>query len=637
MTDEINVKLTQKINTMNAMEYVTFLKKSKLADLRSLKLYLDDLYYNSGQETIEDTRYDSLKEFLSKNDPEHVPGVGATLREGENRTELPFWLGSADKISPEKATERWTKKKKLNLTSFVVTDKLDGVSCLLQYKNNKFKLYTRGDGKIGADVSYLTKYIKLPKLKDLPSNNPFYVRGELIMKKKTFKNKYNTTYKNARNMVSGLIGGKTVREGLEDIDFVVYEIVGDSMPKPTSQLKELEKFGFKVVYNTILKKISTESLEKILISRKQESEYEIDGLIVQIDSPYDRNTDGNPDYLFAFKMLFEDAIHETIVLQVEWNLSKWGFYKPVVIVEPIELEGVTITRATAHNAKYVEENKLGPGAIVRITRSKDVIPYIVEVVEQAEEPSLPDNFTWDKNHVNIFTNCYDNTMCVKLISDFFSKMRIKHVSEATISKMFENGLDNLLKIISADKERLLQVPEFQEKSAERIYTNIRNGLKNVKLGVLLGASGVLGYGIGTRKTEALLLDIPNLLELENNEKTVKLIVGVEGFSELTARKIVGNIKYAKLFLLGISKYATFETNKRVSDSMKGHKYVFSGFRDKKLEKDIEERGGKVVSSVSKNTTGIIVKNKNEASSKIEKAESLEVRVYTKDEFDCMLK
>lgn len=620
---------------MSLTEFKKYLKTEKLQKLHKLKLELDDAYYNTGKSTFPDDRYDMLKEAIAKRDPKYVPPVGAKVREGENRAELPYWLGSADKITPEQpeVLERWLKNNKSD--NYVITEKLDGVSCLYTHKNGIVKLYTRGDGEVGADISYLAGFFSLP---ELPEKEEIVIRGELIMPKTIFESRYKNTYKNPRNMVSGLLSGKTARQGLKDIRFVTYEIVADFGANLSVQLQKLKKLNFWTVQYRIVQKLSVNNLLKILNELKSISLYELDGIMVQSVEPYDRNTSGNPSYSFAFKAMSEEDIIETEVLDIEWNVTKWGQIKPVVIVNPIDSKGVTINRATGHNASYVEENSLGPGAVIKITRSKDVIPYIVDVVIQAEKPKMPNiPYVWDKNHVNILSQTFDSEMCIKVISDIFSKLGIKHVSEATVKKLFANGLDNFFKIIGASKERLLQVPEFHEKSAERIYTNIRSGLTNVKTSTLLGASGVLGYGIGEKRIEALLLDIPNLFDKADKireTEIIQTIEKVEGFSEIMAKKVATNLKYGKLFLKKMEKYCTFAQSNRVSEDMHGLTFVATGFRDKNLENDVKARGGKFTSAISKKTTALIVAKKGgeKPTGKLLKAQQLGIPIYTKGEF-----
>ena len=647
--------MEEKLNLLSHKEVKKYFKTTDIQTLHNLKLEADDLYYNTGESYLDDEVYDMLKDAISKRDPDYIPPVGATIRVGSNRVEIPFWLGSLDKVTPEEpeVLARW---KKSNPTeSYIISEKLDGVSCLVVSDGQKISLYTRGDGVIGADISHLLHYFKsIPK----KLKKGIAVRGELIIKKSTFTKKYlrvgekdkssstaknsqlTKTYKNPRNMVSSLVGVKTSREGFTDVDFIAYEIVGnDTMPPPLTQLNTLNSMGFTTAMYEQTDDVTVDSLSKLLLKFRAKSEYEIDGIVVAANEPYDRNISGNPDYMIAFKMLLGDSIRETKVISIEWNVSKWGQLKPVVILEPADLSGVTIKRAPAYHGKYIYDNKLGPGAVVKITRSKEVIPHIVDVVKQASEPQMPENYIWDKNKVNIKSsgvNVNENIMCIKLISSFFAKLGIKHVSEATISKMYENGLDNLLKMLEADRERLMKVPGIQERSADRIYTNIHNGFKNVRLPLFLGASGIFGFGIGVKRIESLLLDIPDLLSLykkKSKKELVDMITGVEGFSEVTAENVVSNIKYANILLKKMSKFMTIKEDKRVSSDMSGHKYVMTGFRDKALEEAITQRGGKMASSVSKNTTALIVKQRGEkVTGKLAKAQDLGVEIVAKEDF-----
>jgi DNA ligase (NAD+) len=623
-------ELAYKLNELSFPLYEKTIFRESIEKLYKLKTYLDDSYYNTSECFFSDSRYDTLKECIKNRDNNYREKIGSVIRERDNRISLPYYLGSADKISygEEKELFRWICKH--STKKYVISAKLDGVSCLLHKSGKNYHLYTRGDGYIGSDISHIQKYINLPCLK-----TDITVRGELIIPKDTFSKKYREQYKNPRNMVTGLVSRKTLKEGLSDVHFVAYEIVGNSMYNQSKQLNELNRMGFETVKNIDVKDIHMEMLSSVFMEFRGSSNYELDGIIVQMDEEYDRNTSGNPEYMFAFKMNLSNDVHETSVKHVEWNVSKWGQLKPVIIIEPVDTNGVTMSRVTANHAKYIVENSLGPGAVVKVTRSKEVIPFIVEVVKRAKEPQLPEvEYVWDKNNVNIGVKNEEEIMCVKLVSDFFSKLNIKHVSEATVSKMFENGLDSLIKIVCASKERLLEVPEFGEKSADRIYTNIRNGLKNVKLSTLLGASSVLGYGIGIKKIDTLLLSIPDILDLsKNREELIAMVNEVEGFSELTSVKIVDNLKYAKDFIEQMKDYIDIKREEKISDTLKGYKIVMSGFRDAKVTDEITKRGGKVVDSVSKNTSLLIVPERDgKLTGKGEKAKEYGIEILCRDDF-----
>lgn len=614
-----------------------FLEEHDLETLERLKLYLDDLYYNNGDSGVSDLRYDLLKDYLIKKNVKLA--IGTKMRDGENRVELPYWMGGAAKITPDdtNAHAKWLKKNAAD--RYCVSEKLDGISGLIVFEPDSLvRIYTRGDSTTGADISYLQSYLRLPRVK-----RPIVVRGEFIIRRKVFEQKYAGTYKNPRNMVAGLLGAKTSREGLTNVDFAAYEIVSDTAPKIAEQLKILIDLGFTTVEYKVVSSITIPILVNLLNTMKKQSVYDIDGIVVQSNVPYDRSTDPEPDYMFAFKMNSDDDIHDTTVKEIEWNVSKWGQLKPVAIVEPIQLRDITLQRATAHNAAYVEKNNLGPGAVIRVVRSKDVIPYIVSIVKPAKEPQMPSiAYEWDKNHVNVVVSKGQDaeddqdtksTMCVKLIAGFFSKLGIKHVSDSTVAKMYDHGLDNLFKILEAKLSTLAKIPSFP---AERTYTNIHEGLKKgIKIPTALGASGIFGFGIGERRMEALFLDVPNLLEMhKESEKVIKhRILQVEGFSDITAEKIATNLKYGDQFIKKLSKFATFVKEERVSSSLVGEKFVMSGFRDKELEAEIKKRGGQTTTTVTGKTTGLIVSDKNGAvTGKVAKAQENGVKVYSKDEF-----
>lgn len=634
-----------KVNKLEGLAFDEFTKlidKEKAKSLVDLKEYLDDVYYNTGDTILSDEKYDYIKETVFKKVPKYKPQVGAKLREGENRVELPVWLGSLDKITPADATElaKWIVSNRSN--GYMISDKLDGVSGLLSVKNGKYKLYTRGDGIIGADITTVLPYINyIPK--KLPD---IMVRGELVISNKTFEEKYKSLYKNARNMVSGLVNAKTAREGLKDLDFIVYEIIySDLAPLPSKQYVQLEKLGFSTAHHEIFPDLTIANLSEAYLKSRDESPYMLDGIVVQSDLPYERNTSGNPEYAFAFKMRLLDNIAETEVQEVEWNISMRGKLVPRVKLNPVELSGVTIRHATGFNGQYIYENRIGPGAIIQVTRSGDVIPFIVKVIEPADEPQMPEEeYAWGsvKNpvepgeSVDIYAVNPGKIMCVKIMHHFFTTLGVKHVAIKTLAKIHENGGDNLIKLLKMKKSDLIKIEGIEEKSAERIYTNIHNALKNVPLYILMGASSLFGQGIGVKKMKALVQGFPNILteyKKIDREELYEKINSIEGFSDITTKKIVDNIAYFDLFLQKTKGLITVQAKiKTSSQNLAGMKFVFTGFRDKKMEEQIETQGGSIVSAVSSKTSAVITNDKNSTTGKIGKAKTLGIPIYTPDEF-----
>ena len=632
-------KVISKIESLQEKDFKEYIDTESLSLLHEVKLYTDDIYYNTGNSSgLTDWKYDSIKETLNKRDPNYIVPTGTRIRENENRAKIPFWLGSMDKKKDEKDISKWLCSNKAK--NYIIEHKLDGVSCLIIIKGEKVKIFTRGDGTVGADISYLSQYIKnIPKV----SKSSISVRGELIINYKLFKKKYSKDFANPRNMVSGLIGSKTIKEGLEDIEFIAYEIISDGLAHtPSFQLDLLDSAGFKTVNRQLVENVNLENLTEILIFNKEISKYEIDGLIVQANVEYTRNTSGNPDYAFAFKMRFEDNLIEAKVLGVQWNISKWGVLKPRVEIIPVQLGGVTISWASGFNAKFILEKSIGPEAIIEITRSGDVIPYIIRVIKKADKPDMPQlTYVWNESKVDIHSDEYSDTSTVKKIASFFAELGIKHVGEKNVQKIFESGLDTLFKIIAASEEDFEKVPGFGKKLAERTFINIHEGLKNLTIPLVLGAYGVFGFGMGVRKVVTLFENFPDILDVfekMKNEDILDRILQIDGFSDKSANKVVDNLTEAKQFILDMKKFASFnEKNTKIKiqnkNNMQDMKIVLSGFRDKKLEEFILNGGGKVMTSISKQTSMLVVSSKLTApSGKAAKALEMGVEVIDLEEF-----
>jgi len=199
---------------------------SNIEEIITLLTEADDLYYNNVESSLSDAEYDTLRNLAKKLDPtnKYFIGVGSAVRGG--KVPLPVKMGSLDQLHNDAEIAKWLSDKQLFNDNIVITDKLDGVSCLIVYDNtgNLQVAYSRGDGVEGADI---TRHIK--NISNVPKkiSGKMLVRGELIMNKETFLEKYAKEFKNPRNMVAGLFNRKESRiTALNDVDFIAYEIVG---------------------------------------------------------------------------------------------------------------------------------------------------------------------------------------------------------------------------------------------------------------------------------------------------------------------------------------------------------------------------------------------------------------------------
>lgn len=623
--------------------------------LEKVITYTADKYYNSSNPIITDALYDILIDFLKMKSPKSqvLKNIGTKVK-SKDKVKLDYWLGSMNKIKPpSNQLEIWSKKYK---PSYNLSDKLDGVSALITYKHDKqIRMYTRGTATEGMDITPLIKYLNLPdwnKVFEYCKKNTIKgianliaFRGEIIIKEEIFKKNWSNILKNSRNSVAGLANSKTINPNLaKDTDVVVYEVVEPFYPIE-KQLKIVKDIGFITVTNKNINEVLTfELLSNYLKERRTKSEYQIDGIIVTSCGKHERNIDGNPEYAFAFKDILEDQKATTIVISIEWNISKDGFIKPTILLEPVTIGGVEIKRVTGNNAKFIVDNKLGPGAKVEIIRSGDVIPKIEKVIKIAKvgEGSLPDiEYHWNETKVDIILDDHkDNTnVLIKNIYYFFSKLETKGLGEKNVEKMVEAGLDTIPKILAADNNRFLMVKGFREKTAENLVKSIKKSLTNVPLAKLMAASNKLGHGIGEERIKQVLSEYPNLIfdyKKWTKKEFIDKIKKISGWEEKTASLLVNNFGEFIKFHTLISKYIIFEEIKQVKIT-KG-KFtekivVFSGFRDKDLEAKIESQYGKIGSNISKNIDYLVVKDQkiiDNPSDKVLKAISLGIKIITKE-------
>jgi NAD-dependent DNA ligase len=209
-----------------------------------------------------------------------------------------------------------------------------------------------------------------------------------------------------------------------------------------------------------------------------------------------------------------------------------------------------------------------------------------------------------------------------------------NVSDSTIRVLVKNGYDTILKIIKATSSDFKKIDGFQDKRSERTYNCIQEKLQDVDLAGLMACSGCFGYGMGKVRMSELLKHIPDLLNTTlDDDFLFGKIVCVEGFSDILARKIVDNLPSFKLFLEELKPYIKLAGIKTPQKGkLTNLKIVMSGFRDQSLATLIEQNGGKVTTSVSKNTHVVITTDKSSSSSKVTTAKELKLEILTPDEF-----
>jgi NAD-dependent DNA ligase len=545
-----------------------------------------------------------------------------------------------DKIKPDTdALAKWVAKYK---GPYLLSCKLDGVSGLYVYNaaTKKEKLYTRGDGITGQDVSHIIPYLKLPKAQ-ASATTDLALRGEFIIKKELFKEKYGKEFANPRNFVAGLINHKTPQpEKYKDLSFVVYELIQPVL-KPSEQMKFVENnlAQVELVKYEVHNKISNELLSQTLINWRSSYDYEIDGIICINDEIYPRPK-GNPDYAFAFKMVLSEQVAEAKVVDVLWAPSKDGYLKPRVQIEPINLGGVSIEYATGFNAKFIEDNSIGVGSLIRLIRSGDVIPHITEVIQPATEPLFPQEpYEWNATHVDIILKNKEENFIVKQknITGFFKSIGVEGLSTGNVTRIMEAGYSTIPEIIALTEEDLLKVPGFKKKMASKLYEGIKEKINSVSLPELMHATNIFGRGFGTKKIEAILSDLPLILVDESpKQEKIKKVTGVQGLAKKTAEQFVNQLDEFIEFMkvANLKNKLTYTPKKPDSSQINTEhplykkKFVLTGFRDKDLVARLEAIGAEQATSVSKNTNIVIAKSIDEDTGKVAEAKKLGIEIAT---------
>jgi len=597
------------------------------------------VYYNlklNENPLMTDNEYDVLKEFMEKKFPNNtaISEIGAPVE--KNKATLPYQMPSMDKIKPDTGVlESWETKYK---GPYVLSCKLDGVSGMYSTEASIPKLYTRGNGKVGQDITYLIPHLRLPQ------TNGMVVRGEFIMPKSIFKTKYANQFANARNLVAGVVNRVSVNDIIKDIDFVAYEIIVPQL-KPSEQLHRLTAAGFKTVQNRTEAKISNKTLSEILVDWRTHYEYEIDGVIVTDDEIYPRK-EGNPDHAFAFKMVLSDQMAEAKVVDVIWNASKDGYLKPRVRIEPIHLSGVTIEYATGFNGAFIETNKIGVGAIVQMIRSGDVIPYIKSVITPATAPLMPTvQYKWNDTHIDVILEDAnsDATVLEKNITGFFRGIEVDGLSAGNVSRIVGAGFNSVAKILAMSKADFLTIEGFKGKMAEKLHSGIQQKVTTASLGDIMAASNMFGRGFSDKKIKLILDEYPDILSSTDTPevKTRRLAV-TKGMATKTAAAFVEHIPAFLRFMeeCGLmNKVITPLTQNKpttenidTANPLYKKTIVMTGTRDKDLEKTLESMGVAIGSSVNSKTFVLITSDKDATTGKAKTARELNVQIMTPEEF-----
>lgn len=561
--------------------------------------------YRNGQSLLmTDDEYDAGLEQLKKVQPNHplLTQVRAAPSDKTKVVRMPFYLGSLDKAKTADELAKWTKKSK---GPYVVSEKLDGISGL--WNPGAKNLYLSGDDNMGVDVSPWLQHISLsPKTlsKDIPDD--IWVRGELIMPRSLVPQG-----KLGRSIINGIFHHKLPNPAeAKKVRFVAYEIIGmDTDLTVQQQMAWLDNWNVWTPWFVSQNELSTaDTLSNILMIRRTDSEYDMDGLVIKTNKPIvPRVLKGNPKDAIAWKPPNGESKITKVIL-VEWNASATGKLVPRVQIEPVHLGGSTIQYVTGVNARRIVDWKIGPGAQVIIRKGGDVIP-LIESVEVTAPVSFPPEGTWawdgpPETAINIVQKVADSTTLVSQYMKMVKNLDWPNVGPAVMKAVVEAGYTTvplLRKAPEADLKKLLGPVK-----GSNLFDHVQNGWSKASEIDLFVASPIRPDGIGSTRLEVLQVHEPDMTKWSKPGLTAP-----KGWSP----------EALKEFQLLWTKYEAFRKDEwsfipypvprkaiptQLAQVLVKGSVVFSGVRDPELQATLEKKGYKTSDTVKADTRAVLI-------------------------------
>ena len=632
-------------------------------------------YYVYDNPTISDAEYDALyyelvdleKElnFTMENSP--TRRVGDYVLEGFKKHKHEVPLFSLNKVKDYEDLAKWINDMKKATDNpaegFSIEYKYDGLKVVIEYQNGKFKqATTRGNGQIGEDVTLQVKTIKSVPL-TIPFKGKLLVQGECMMTNSSFE-EYNKTaeipLKNPRNGVAGAVRNLDPKETEKRrLDYFCYDILLIDGVEFASQ-QEMNDFikeqGFKTdsyfkIINSLddaIKEI--EAVDKV----KDNLDTMIDGMVIKVNNCKVRDdigyTNKFPKWAMAWK--FKAVELSTTLLDVIWQVGRTGKITPIAIMEPIELAGATVSRATLNNTQDIERKQISINSRIFVRRSNEVIPEVMGLAEKGEnsqEIIAPEycpscNSILTRIGPNLF--CTNHKGCFEQIIDRLSHFvsrdafNIEGLSEKTIKVLNDKfNLAYPYELFELKAEQLVGLEGFKDKKINNLIESIEKS-KKIDWSNFIFSLGIMN--IGKKSAFTLSKKFASIEEIASAD--IETLTNIEDVGEIVANSIIeyfadadniANIQ--KLFDLGvtINKPAEIKQNSEFTNKTVVLTGTLENYTRPDLTKILLSMGANVTSSVSKKTDMVIVGT--EAGSKLDKAKELNIRIIEEAELLDILK
>ncbi|MGX7088698.1 NAD-dependent DNA ligase LigA [Gemella morbillorum] len=639
-------------------------------------------YYVEDNPQISDTEYDTLYKQLEKLEqeyPEFILDNSPTQRVGDRVLDefekvihkVPM-LSLSNTFSIEDLRDFDSRISKLSSDDsieYICELKIDGLAISINYENGKLlSAATRGDGMVGENVTENIKTIfSIPKT--LKTKKSFEVRGEVYLPKKSFEllNKEReenneVLFANPRNAAAGSLRQLDSKiTAKRRLSAFIYSVVGDeNINSQKMALTVAADLGLPVNPNFKLCKTIDEVVDYIMYweEHKQDLPYEIDGIVIKVNSYLLQeeigSTQKSPRWATAYKFPEEELA--TKLLDIELSVGRTGIITPVAVLNPINISGSTVSKASLHNKDIIDELDIHIGDMVVVKKAGEIIPKVVRVVEElrlanSEKYIMPnicpscESKTFTKEG-DPFTRCL-NSDCpeqnIRKIIHFASReaLNIEGLGDKVVATLYEKGIiKHTIDLFSLDRNKLVELERMGDKSVDNLLNAIENSKQN-SLDKVIFALGILNVG---KKAGKILAEYyKNLTNF--SKATVDELLELPDIGLITAESIVdylsndNNLRFInELIEIGMNPQYEIQ-NKNTDNIFSGKTIVLTGklveLTRNEAKEYLERFGAKVTGSVTSKTDYVIAGEK--AGSKLAKAEQLGIQVLSEDEFIDIMK
>lgn len=620
------------------------MSNSRIKELEAKIIKGRNDYYNNHQTDVPDKVYDAWVDELRTLDPNNkaVTAIGAPIAPSEwKKAKHQIPMGSLDKVNTPVEFSKWVEDTYPD-GKLLIVEKLDGISIEVVYENGLLiQAITRGDGETGEDITInVAKMNGVPaQLKDSFNGS---LRGEIIMKK-TIHQKHFSDKANPRNAASG-ISKRLDSQGVDKLHVLFYQALGsEDFENEQLQFVWLINQGLNTPNWWVVK--THEDVNKFWRSYQDEHrdklDYDIDGLVIRIDNMEHQlalgDKDLRPKGAKAFK--FDNETRESVLRDITWQVGNSGRLTPVATVDPVQLVGATVTRASLYNMSYIEDLALDIGATVLVSRANDVIPRIEEVVKgTGTVAKIPPNCPECAGFIEFDGEnliCTNTTTCpaqVKgRIKNWIKELNLLEWGDTLVEKLVDSGkVTTIADLYLLKVDDISSLDRLGEKTAKKVLDILWEN-NEVPLEVFLGALSIPMIGQSTIKAimNAGCDDLTKFGQLGSEQ-----FEQVPGVGPTKAQSLADGLLANQQLILDILANGV-KIKARAVGNLTGKSICFTGSMQNKrpvLEKMAADAGADVKGSVGKGLTYLVIADPNSTSSKAVAARKHGTTLISEDAF-----